>query len=79
MIRVNSDSIIELQDFEGFWTAVTDLASIMGSKENVLSKMDKEKSTWDLVGCKARTWLEENRYQTEVLEAETRQVVQQGK
>lgn len=90
-------SIIELQDFEGFWTDMTELASIMGVKEKVLSnkkesywitlvviaflenKMDKEKETWDLVVCKARTWLEENRFQTEVLEAEARQMVQHGK
>ena len=28
-------------------------------------KMDKEKETWDLVVCKARTWLKEKNFQTE--------------
>ncbi|KAF6221415.1 hypothetical protein HO133_002270 [Letharia lupina] len=40
-------------------------------------KMGKERETWDLVICKAKTWLKGNFFRTEVLEAEARQVIQQ--
>lgn len=57
---------------ECYWITLVVIAFLEG-------KMDKEKGTWDLVICKARTWLEENEFKVEALEAEARQVIRQGK
>lgn len=55
---------------ECYWITLVVIAFLEG-------KMDKEKGIWDLVVCKARTWLEEKEFKVEVLEAEARQVVRQ--
>ena len=57
---------------ESHWITLVVIAFLEG-------KMDKEKGIWDLVVCKARTWLEEKEFKVEALEAEARQVVPRGK
>lgn len=56
---------------ESYWITLVFIAFLE-------EKMGQERETWVLVVCKARTWLKGKKFQMEVLEAEARQVIQQG-